>query len=156
MGYTHYFYTKPTLDAKQFKSFAKDVKKLLNGVDEVAFECDMVTKRPQVTNEVVRFNGKGDDGHETFYLARESKVSDWQRDKEMAFNFCKTACKPYDKYVVACLILAKGWFKDDIRFSSDGEIEELQEGLQIVQTLFKLNIELKKDDKGRINIFNKT
>ena len=66
------------------------------------------------------FNGVGDLSHETFGLGPETS----------GFNFTKTQRKPYDKHVLACLILAKEYFGDNIKVSSDGdngdkEIEEL-------------------------------
>jgi hypothetical protein len=56
---------------------------------------------------MVCFNGVGDLAHETFVI--EKKGSD---------DFCKTARKPYDLLVVACLIAA--WQILNYRFGSDG------------------------------------
>ena len=51
----------------------------------------------------------------------------------MAFNFCKTARKSYDKYVVACLILAKLCFGNDVKISSDGDLEDWEEGKELIE-----------------------
>lgn len=52
-------------------------------------------------------------GHETFIFERKEKRS--------SFGFCKTARKPYDLMVCACLILAKYYFGDMVKVSSDGD-----------------------------------
>lgn len=56
---------------------------------------------------MVCFNGVGELAHEAFVI--EKKGTD---------DFCKTARKPYDLLVVACLIAA--WQILNYRFSSDG------------------------------------
>ncbi len=145
MGYTHYYYIKPTLDKKKFKAFAKDVQKLIENADvPLAFECDQTDKKPQIDNEIVRFNGHGNDGHETFMLTRKTKVIRGLDVKGMAFNFCKTACKPYDKYVTACLVLANWHFDKDIKVSSDGDIADWQEGIELAEKIVgeKINFQL--------------
>jgi hypothetical protein len=136
MGYTHYFYTVPSLGKSNFKIFAKVANNILSTEEAkatICYERDKVNKKPEITNEVVRFNGKGDDGHETFMFSRETEVRSYQEDKTMAFNFCKTAQKSYDKYVVACLILAKLYFGNDVKISSDGDLEDWEEGKQLVE-----------------------
>lgn len=144
MGYTHYFYTKPELDKKQFKAFAKDVKALIAKANvPLAFEHNETDKSPEITDEVVRFNGHGEDGHETFMLTRETPVASYMENKKEAFEFCKTARKPYDKYVTACLLLAKKHFGNDIRLSSDGEVEDWVEGQEIVKEVLGQELEIK-------------
>jgi hypothetical protein len=39
------------------------------------------------------------------------------------FDFCKTARKPYDLPVCACLIVLQHYFGDQFRVSSDGGID---------------------------------
>jgi hypothetical protein len=142
MGYTHYFYTKTELDAKQFKLFAKDAKKLLaNPIVPLVYEYDQADKPPEVTDETVRFNGVGNDGHETFMLSRVTPKG----RGDMAFNFCKTAMKPYDVYVTACLLLAKHHFGKDIKISSDGDVSDWQEGKALVKKIFDEDVEIEFD-----------
>lgn len=76
-------------------------------------------------------------GHETFVLQRKQ----W-RDKygentgNTLFSFCKTARKPYDLMVTACLILYKYYFKQDVEIGSDGDEEDWREAfLFIADTL---------------------
>lgn len=66
----------------------------------------------------------------------------------MAFMFCKTAYKPYDKYVTACLVLAKRHFGKDVKVSSDGEIKDWEKGIDLVRNTFGYDIPevLEKDE----------
>lgn len=81
----------------------------------LAFEED-VPEQPEVSDTQIRFNGVGNDGHETFILRKKI-------DKEDQFNFCKTAHKPYDTAVGLVLLIAKKHSPNSIRVSSDGDWE---------------------------------
>ena len=123
MGYTRYYRVEAKIDPIKFKDYSKDCKMV----------CEEITKQtghglagwngegePRFEDEGILFNGVGDLSHETFGLGPETS----------GFNFTKTQRKPYDKHVLACLILAKEYFGDNIKVSSDGdnndkEIEEL-------------------------------
>lgn len=117
MGYTHYweknegskliiktFKTKLLKAIEVMGKVVNDNSKLLAGWDG--------TGKPTVTKDVIRFNGKGEDNsHETFSVA-----SNW----DGSFDFCKTARKPYDIVVVACLAVLKHFCGNAVRISSDG------------------------------------
>jgi len=105
----------------------------------------------EVTKDLVNFNGKGDDSHETFYFKRVEDIKSHDEGTKI-FNFCKTAYKPYDKYVTACLILAKCYFKDDILVSSDGELEDWQEGKALVENKLGHKIIINVNAEGRLEI----
>ena len=123
MGYTRYYRIEGKIDPIKFKDYSKDCKMV----------CEEITKQsghglagwdgegePRFEDGGILFNGVGDLSHETFGLGPETS----------GFNFTKTQRKPYDKHVLACLILAKEYFGDNIKVSSDGdnddkEIEEL-------------------------------
>lgn len=66
----------------------------------------------------------------------------------MAFGFCKTAQKPYDKYVVACLIIAKSIFGKDVTISSDGDLEEWQEGKALAEQAMDSTVVLSRNADG--------
>lgn len=73
------------------------------------------TGRPIISNSEIRFNGdasKGED-HETFVLEKNGS----------GFQFCKTARKPYDRYVKAVLLVAKAVAPAAVEISSDGDGE---------------------------------
>lgn len=84
---------------------------------------------------MIWFNGIGEDGHETFVFEQSHTISSYDRKNEQGqyFSFCKTARKPYDTAVVACLIILKHYFGDDLVVRSDGNPKEWAEGLQAVQ-----------------------
>ena len=122
MGYTHYFTTNDTLDHDKFKQFSNDVKAVIKSTNiPLAYEYDTPNDKPLLNHETVRFNGVGDDGHETFLLERDN----------LGFEFCKTAYKPYDVVVVAALSLAKYYFGDDIDISSDGDRNDWNDGVEL-------------------------
>ena len=129
MGYTHYFYRKEKLDASQFKAFTEDVRKILANTDVPLSRYDGNDGSPEITDHSIVFNGVGADSHETFLINREFDEPFRQpNEKGFLFAFCKTARKPYDEVVVACLIAAKYHFGDDIDVSSDGNAAEWEEG----------------------------
>lgn len=121
MGYTNYFKGKKSTDAK-FMEFSDACKKLHDSLPEKSesaggYYNDMpiVIKggngegEPIFNNDMVCFNGDDstDMSHETFRI-----------EKKGTNDFCKTARKPYDLLVVACLIAA--WQILNYKFSSDG------------------------------------
>ena len=144
MGYTHYFENKETLNEEGFSRAASILKyiyhnrkRLLNDdvvsrVENNQYFKDLSLetkieiveefdndKEPVFTNNLIRFNGKGDWGHETFYITPTDE----------GFQFCKTNRKPYDFYAVAALGLLKAFCKEQITISSDGgsEVESILE-----------------------------
>ncbi len=81
----------------------------------------------------------GDCSHETFSLERLGKFSphklegdDFKNDG-LIFECTKTAYKPYDLAVTVCLVIAKHHLKKGIKVSSDGEIENWEEAMQLCQ-----------------------
>ncbi len=83
-----------------------------------------VGKKPVVDDEMIHFNGVGEDGHETFVVMRA-------RDSD--FSFCKTAQKPYDAIVTAVLCLAYTIAPGVLKISSDGRSEEWATGLALAK-----------------------
>lgn len=115
MGYTHYWEAPAQeLNDDQWAHIAivagAAIEEAKRGDIKVAYEYDQPDRAPLITSETVRFNGVGDEGHETFMVRRNDPV--WQ--------FCKTAAKPYD--VIVCTILlamqAVGF-----KIESDGEMD---------------------------------
>ena len=98
--------------------------------------------KPTIDNEEISFNGIGDDGHETFCITRKKRdLYDYEKQDSIqdaymhdksgggVFNFCKTAHKPYDKYVVAVLCAIYRVQRDIMNISSDGNTADWTEGL---------------------------
>ena len=50
---------------------------------------------PEITPDRIWFNGRGDEGHESFVIERN----------RTDFAFCKTASKAYDQAVCECLLV---------------------------------------------------
>jgi hypothetical protein len=123
----------------------------------LAYESDSISQLPHVSNQKVHFNGKGEDGHETFLFQRKEEIRDYQTAEgaKRAFVFCKTAQKPYDKYVVACLIIAKSIFGKDVNISSDGDLEDWQEGKKLAETAMNSTVTLSQNKDGQFQVESK-
>lgn len=122
MGYTHYFNVKKanTLNESALNNLKSEVDAVFKAHKKTIqyeynngkpAECEII--QDEANNKPVifiRFNGKGDGGHETFVFV----------GNDTDFNFCKTARKPYD--IVACkvLILLYAYFGEDLKLDSDG------------------------------------
>jgi len=139
MGYTHYFTPKTVTDDK-WKEFVDTCKKLHKNLPSKTdtaggyFEDDDLVicggqgrDEPKFDLDGIWFNGNESKNldHETFSIERERH--NW--------NFCKTARKPYDLLVVACLIAANEILGYDV--SSDGEWEEWKAGIKLyMETIY--------------------
>lgn len=77
----------------------------------------------------------GDCSHETFVLELNTRVPEWRKEETqkegLAFSFCKTAYKPYDLAVNVCLIIASHHLKDQIFVTSDGELDQWQDAIDL-------------------------
>ena len=126
MGFTHYWTPKKS-SAKKFKNFSDTCKILHDNLPKKSdtaggYHNDSDIKigdgagrensKPEFSKDLVIFNGIGDLMHETFAIGLNE--NDW--------NFCKTARKPYDLLVCACLLAAVDILEYDI--SSDGDLDD--------------------------------
>lgn len=121
MGYTHYFNFQKQ-DAKtharvlRWKAVRNDFKKLYlknSWGNLIQFESD-IPEQYQFDMVDVRFNGVGENGHETFLLSRFAN-----RNSENG-EFCKTDRKDYDLPVTCLLLLFKMYYGSGFYFGSDG------------------------------------
>lgn len=120
MGYTHYW------DCPQTKTLPLALQEACKRIIKTARSKyfiqvqweDDTPRAPEITGDVIRFNGVGEDGHETFYFENH------------AGGFCKTARKDYDAVVVACLIAAKQYITG-FEWRSDGDPEEHADGVRL-------------------------
>lgn len=103
MGYTHYYeFTKTEFSQDELQAIRQIVK---NYSDIIQFEYN--TKKPAaVRKNEIRFNGIGDDAHETFMVCPNED------------DFCKTNHKPYDMPICECLLVLKH-FNPDAKIDSD-------------------------------------
>lgn len=124
MGYTHYFTQKRAASDAEWAAITADFRKLYEGghLPSIRFE-DNHAAHPEISSDLIRFNGPGHDGHETMLLAIDGE----------GIEFCKTAQKPYDLAVVALLILAHYHAPEVWDITSDGYKADWQPGLDIIQ-----------------------
>jgi hypothetical protein len=115
MGYTHYWKFNQQPTPEKFTEFVEGAKQ----ITATASEAGIPIGDEDYKSDYVRFNGVENGAHETFLV--EFPVGDERYDD----SWCKTAGKPYDTAVTACLILAKKLFDADFEVRSDGEMERL-------------------------------
>ena len=80
---------------------------------------------PSIEDEWITFNGVEQMSHETMHLSKHKRTryhyeESYESEDAPRFNFCKTAGKPYDRFVVELLKAAKETAPDAIGISSDG------------------------------------
>jgi len=121
MGYTHYWRPLKGIEPTTFARLSKEAARVASIVKSEALAGAGLGKDPEFTSEVIRFNGKDGEGHETFLLTADPSE----------FNFCKTAQKPYDIVVVAILCLLA--HHTEIEVSSDGRADDWAAGLKLAQ-----------------------
>lgn len=129
MGYTHYWKAAEdfSINEKAVKALTKLCRK---GKAEGVIEKDGFPRfvSGDSSCSYVSFNGVGEDSYETFRVVSSFKGED----------FCKTARRPYDKYVVAALIILES-FCQGFSWSSDGNEEDFQEAKELLASLKILN-----------------
>ena len=131
----HYWKNKPSFSKHSvaWNNFIKDAEDILlvtESLQLVRAEFDQLDMIPEVGENRIKFNGIGEDGHETFIINRED-------DED--FEFCKTARKPYDKIVTAILALAKHHLVIP-NISSDGTSNDWDEGVDYASKILNKNI----------------
>ena len=140
MGYTHYWDRKSKLNSDKFEKFTEQVSHILSLIDKEGSiggvwyegkEVKIANWKGEKDTEAcintasVSFNGEGDNSHESFSIDNSSD------DVMNGFSFCKTARKPYDIAVTACLIAFKKCFEYAVKISSDGDYKEWECGLKL-------------------------
>ena len=131
MGYTHYwkFKKSPAEIADGKEKFANAValfKEGLKKLQDIPLGNGFGEGEPIITDTEVCLNGKVPEEHEGCVMLLESK----------GFDFCKTARKPYDPVVCLLLLCMADAFGDDFEYSSDGDIENGEEGWARAKEIF--------------------
>ncbi len=76
----------------------------------------------------------GSCAHETFRIEQHRKPQKWGTPGDDGwFAFCKTAYKPYDILVTACLIIVRQHFPEIFSVSSDGEQRDWEDAMRLCQ-----------------------
>ena len=113
MGYTHYW-TSEKIGKEDWAKFTEIAGEIITEHrDILCFEYDKPDKPLVCDDKQIRFNGKGNDGYETFEITTNG-----------GRNSCKTNRKPYDLPVVKILLAFKYVLKDRCNVSSDGYADE--------------------------------
>ena len=121
MGYTHYFPQKRAFLPEQWGNIVAAVSKAIQH-NVAGPEGE---DKPVLNDSEITFNGIGEnDSHEDFCITAGHDPS---------FNFCKTANKPYDKYVVAALCLCNHFAPGALDISSDGDASEWEDGRRLAE-----------------------
>jgi hypothetical protein len=113
MAYTVYWKQNRPFTTDEWEQISESVFNMFNRLKQV--KGGNGTGRPINDNSDIIFNGdasKGED-HETFQLNKYGT----------GFNFCKTARKPYDRYVKAVLVIANFYAKGALDVTCDGDSE---------------------------------
>ena len=118
MGYTHYWEIKEDLNPKEWSKWISGAITIASKA-EVPVDIDIKSTRK---HRFMSIEGLGRYGYETLF------IEPYQWD----FNSCKTARKPYDKVVVAILQFGQQILPDKIRWWSDGNPEDHQDGLNLL------------------------
>ena len=136
MGYTHYWRQLRDFTDTEWQELMRLTKLITASSGR-----DIILSEFNINNEEIRFNGYGEEGHETFLITKKKRAkADYEEqeayDIQGAFEFCKTAQKPYDKYVVAVLCALHNMkIKLDeekppvLYIRSDGNTKDWTEGL---------------------------
>lgn len=143
MGYTHYWDTNSSIHQINRKEYAKAIKEIEKALkvytSDTAKVLDIVVPiENKSDNFGIFINGIGKDGHETFYLPKNIEDFTGAGGHLGGTDFCKTNHKPYDIIVTA--ILARMAEVKGFSVSSDGSIEDWQQGIKLAKKLFKTPI----------------
>lgn len=127
MGYTHYWRGKKRPTEKQWKAIMVEVDKLFNTKEAfklIRYEQGRNTP-PTLNAEEIRFNGRGENAHETFLFTRDPS----------SFEFCKTAGKPYDLFVVGVLTIVYHFAPECYDITSDGWPDEWEPAINFLKEI---------------------
>ena len=137
MGYTHYWYQKRDFTNAEWARIVDCAKGVFAIVPcPLAEEYDSPEKPPVANALEIRFNGVGEEGHETFLLTlnKRARMSYEDADKyntDGAFESIKTNQKPYDEAVMAILCVAYDVAPDALRVMSDGSLDDWEDGAML-------------------------
>lgn len=137
MGYTHYWTQRRSFTSEEWSDICTDIAAILVHVEhglDVPLANGLADKgtHPEITPTRIAFNGAGEeDGHETFAITRK-RVRQWEGD-ELGEDACKTAQKPYDVAVTACLCYLSS-VVGEYHVTSDGRGADFLAGLAAART----------------------
>ena len=133
MGYTHYWRINQEGSNTNYQSALKDIRKIVEAETEILGN-GIGEGKPKLKGEIC-FNGLAKNGndHETFGLEKTI-------EENSDFEFCKTAYKPYDIVVVACLSVLAEKLGHDVKVTSDGNTDDWTEGVTLASEVLGRDI----------------
>jgi hypothetical protein len=146
MGYTTYWRRSKGFTVEQWQKICLETFQIMDHCAEkkidLVWEYD-VTKPPEVSPDLIRFNGWKDEGHETFLVTREMpEIPGYDPGAKESFDFCKTARKPYDLAVCLALLSMKRHAPKSVKVSSDGDWDgEWTEARNVYRRLFGVEVD---------------
>ncbi len=109
-GYTHYWTWKRAPDAARVKLTIAEMRTIAGA------RRDLVTFSER--DGAFLLDGLGENAHETLVFPGTFRAN----EQHGGFNFVKTAWKPYDVVVTACLLVARDHFgAEEVELRSDGD-----------------------------------
>lgn len=135
MGYTHYWKTTKVKET-DYQLALNDIKSIINAYSSEVAKLLDISVELDVQNQdgIIDINGVGKLAHENFWLP--SKTNSLKN-----FDFCKTAAKPYDVIVTACL--ARLSEVKGVSVSSDGELSDWDKGIKLASAVLGRPIKYK-------------
>ncbi|MDQ3024402.1 MAG: hypothetical protein M3R04_08485 [bacterium] len=130
MGYTHYWTQTRDFTLEEMGDIAASAWRIIAEAD-----CDVCGPHgdegtpPMLTKTTVSLNGRDEHAHETFHF--EATRQEPYAGGEPGWSCCKTACKPYDVVVTACLTFLSVDYGFEV--SSDGEVEDWEAGVALAE-----------------------
>lgn len=132
MSYTHYFTQKRNLKVAEMDALVEATKKIIELSDvPVLWEYDS-NEPPELTKDLIRFNGKLEHGAETFWLPRKRQPKAYPQQTH-GYLFCKTCEEPYDVIVVAVLCALHHIAPGAFQIESDGLVEDWYAGVTLAR-----------------------
>ena len=138
MGYTHYWDFVDNCSLYDFSTAIADCTKIIKASPVPLGNWDGEGE-PTLTDKEVHFNGSEDDCYEDFKVSLQASHG----SKSDKCNwFCKTAQKPYDIVVVACLCALEDRLGKNFQARSDGAPDEWEEGKDLACKILGRDIKI--------------
>jgi len=143
MGYTHYWTHKRRFTKAEWLDVKTDIAEIvahaeLDGVRIGSFGGEAAATVPTVDvwggQEVIGFNGYGDEACETFAIYQNRRpLEEWEKNGTIGSDFCKTRQDPYDIAVTACLCYLESAYPEKFNVDSDGSAADWDAGLDLAR-----------------------
>jgi len=138
LGHSHSWIYNTRLTRAEITDYKAKVDRLIkHGIN-----CNIL--QDDSAPDCVMFNGIDDNAYEDFYVTFS----------ESNYQWCKTNLKPYDKYVVAALLVFKYTFGDKVEIRTDGTLLECIAGIELFHKLYTEEEYIKfREDFNDYNLF---